>query len=165
MHSSVQRQFGPRQEQREQPLVSASQTARSVAFANRWHQHRCISGNQAKALPAQHKTNGIGTRASWSLSQNSAGMCSRERALAKARSDTSRTNKPSAQKLPKNESSMDCYEDEHMNSSEATSAGRGSRRVRLKALGKSGWRARCAKSSEARVPDRSSKSCWIDSQC
>jgi len=33
---------------------------------------------------------------------------------------------------------MDCYEDERMNSSEATSAGRGSRRVRLKALGKSG---------------------------
>ena len=61
-------------------------------------------------------------------------------------------------------SSMDCCEDERMNSSEATSAGRGSRRVRLKALGKSGWRARCAKSSEARVSDRSNRSCWIDSQ-
>ena len=60
--------------------------------------------------------------------------------VAKDRSDTLCTNDPSAHKLPKNESSMACCEDARINSSEATSVGSGSRRVRLKAPRASGWR-------------------------
>ena len=59
---------------------------------------------------------------------------------------------------------MACWDDERMNNSEATSAGNGSRRVRLKAPGAFGWRASCANWSEARVSDSSSKIHWIEAQ-
>jgi hypothetical protein len=59
-----------------------------------------------------------------------------------------RTSEPSPQSRPKKVSSRHCCDDERMHSRAATKAGSGSRRVRVKACGQSGWRACCAKVSE-----------------
>lgn len=103
-----------------------------------------------------------------SLGQFSAGMCRRERALAKARSDTALT-KPAPQsvavhRLAKKVSSKACCEPERIVSSVAISAGKGSLRLRVKASGNSGCRARCAKSTAASTSAKSSNRDWIESR-
>ena len=61
MNRRVQHQIRPRQVQRKQSLIRASQTERTLASADGRDQHRCIGRHQPKPLPERLQARSIGT--------------------------------------------------------------------------------------------------------